>query len=320
MRKNFLSSVIDAPPSSRAEPVRHGAARSMTRSIEELAENARRMQDGEVVTELDVGLVDGSFVSDRIEQDDEDYARLREAIAGQGQSTPILVRPHPTSAGRYMIVYGHRRARVARELGRPVRAVVKNIEDIAHVVAQGQENSARANLSFIEKALFAKKLLDMGQGKDTIKTALSIDDTLLSRMLSVTETIPAAVIDAIGAAKGVGRDRWEDLKKLIAIPAKAHLADDIVASEAFLTKEGAARFDHLLSEIKAGKKPAASRKPLAATRWAPPDQRVEAAFKRSGKGYSLSLTSKDGGDFGDFISSNLDRLYSEFRQARSTQN
>ena len=150
--------------------------------------------------------------------------RVRDAIKENGQSTPILVRPHPQRDGRYMIVFGHRRASVARELGVPVRAVVKNIEDIAHIIAQGQENTARANLSFIEKALFAKKLLGMGQSKDTIKSALMIDDTLLSRMLSVAETIPPAVVEAIGAAKSVGRDRWEELKKLVMDPASAELA------------------------------------------------------------------------------------------------
>ena len=44
---------------------------------------------------------------------------------------------------------------------------------------------------------------------------------LLSRMLSVTETVPRAVLEAIGAAKGIGRDRWEELKKLVQIPANA---------------------------------------------------------------------------------------------------
>ncbi len=315
MRKNLLSNVLGATPSSRPEVNRHGAARSMTRSIEELAENARRMQDGEVVASLDVGLIDDSFVSDRVEHDDEDYARLRDAIAGQGQSTPVLVRPHPDREGRFMIVYGHRRVRVARELGRPVRAIVKNIEDIAHVVAQGQENSARANLSFVEKALFARKLLGMGQAKDVIKSALSIDDTLLSRMLSVAETVPAPVMDAIGAAKGVGRDRWEDLKKALASPAKAQLAADLVASEDFLSREGAARFDYLLAQVKLGRKPA-TREAQATTRWSAPDRSVEAAYRPVGKGFSLSLTSKDGREFGDFISTNLERLYAEFRDAK----
>ena len=315
MRKNLLANVLEATPSTRPEANRHGAARSMTRSIEELAENARRMQDGEVVASLDTALIDDSFVSDRVEHDDEDYARLRDAIAGQGQSTPILVRPHPDGEGRFMIVYGHRRARVARELGRPVRAIVKDLADIAHVVAQGQENSARANLSFIEKALFARKLLGMGRAKTTIKSALSVDDTLLSRMLSVAETVPAPVLDAIGAAKGIGRDRWEDLKKVLASPAKATLAAEVIASEEFLAREGAARFEHLLAQVKLGRKPA-SREASAMARWSAPDRAVEASYRRAGKGFSLSLTSKDGGEFGDFISSNLERLYAEFRDAK----
>ncbi len=319
MRKNLLASVLEASATPRIEALRHGAARSMTRSIEELAENARRMQSGEVVASIDVGLIDGSFVSDRIDENDEDYAKLRDAIAGQGQSTPILVRPHPKAQGRYMIVYGHRRTRVARELGRPVRAVIKDVEDIAHVVAQGQENTARANLSFIEKALFAKKLLDMGQGKDTIKAALSIDDSLLSRMLSVADVIPTAVIDAIGAAKGVGRDRWEDLKKQLTAQAKAQLASDIVETEEFLSKDGAARFDHLLTQVRAGRRAIAARKPATTAHWTAPDRTVEAAYKRADKGFSLSLSSKGAGEFGDFISSNLERLYAEFRSAKARE-
>ena len=43
-------------------------------------------------------------------------------------------------------------------LSRKVRAVVKEMKDREHVIAQGQENSARANLSFIEKALFAARI------------------------------------------------------------------------------------------------------------------------------------------------------------------
>ena len=52
-----------------------------------------------------------------------------------------------------MVVFGHRRLRAAKQLGRNVRAVVKEMKDREHVITQGQENSARANLSFIEKAI-----------------------------------------------------------------------------------------------------------------------------------------------------------------------
>ncbi|WP_330220490.1 plasmid partitioning protein RepB C-terminal domain-containing protein, partial [Sulfitobacter sp. HI0023] len=69
-----------------------------------------------------------------------------------------------------------------------------------------------------EKALFAKSLLDMGQAKDVIQSALTIDGTLLSRMLSVAQNVPRHVIEQIGPAKQIGRDRWEDFKKLASEP------------------------------------------------------------------------------------------------------
>jgi len=196
----------------------------------------------------------------------------------------------------------------------PVRAVVKNLEDIAHVIAQGQENTARANLSFIEKALFGKKLLDMGQSKDTIKAALTIDDTLLSRMLSVVEAVPASVLDAIGAARTVGRDRWEDLKKLVQNPAKAEDAKAIVRSEDFLQKEGADRFNFLLAELKAGRRP---QRKAVTTSWVPEDRLVAADIRNTGKTFSLSLRSKHAGEFGEYISANLERLYAAFKAAKA---
>lgn len=220
-----------------------------------------------------------------------------------------------------MIVFGHRRARVARELGVPVRAVIKNIEDIAHIVAQGQENTARANLSFIEKALFAKKLLGMGQSKHTIKSALMIDDTLLSRMLSVAETIPPTVIEALGAAKAVGRDRWEELKKLVAHPENAEFARQEITSEQFLAKDAPERFNFLLARLvasrKSPRKMGARNAELAS--WAADDQLVAASIQNTGKTYSLLLKSKHASEFGQFISSNFDSLYQAFRATKANK-
>ena len=323
-RKNLLASVTGpetprADSEARIEYARRGASRSMMISIDEMAENAKKMIAGESIISLDARLIDGSFVSDRIGDETDDYAQLRDAIREQGQSTPILVRPHPEKEGRYMIVFGHRRARIARELGVPVRAVVKNFEDIAHIVAQGQENTARANLSFIEKALFGKKLLDMGQSKDTIKSALTVDDTLLSRMLSVAETVPAAVIEAIGAARAVGRDRWEELKKQVMHPATADHAKQIVQSDAFQVKAAVDRFNYLLAQLKLGRK--APRKPApqktGSLSWTPDDKLVAARFHNTGKTFSLSLNSKHAGEFGQFISSNLESLYRAFKEAKT---
>jgi ParB family chromosome partitioning protein len=322
-RKNLLASVTAAEPSrapaeSRFDYSRRGASRSMMLSIDEMAENAKKMIAGESIVSLETSLIDGSFVTDRIGDNDEDYVALRDAIRDGGQSTPILVRPHPELTGRYMIVFGHRRVRVAKELGIPVRAVVKNIEEIAHVIAQGQENTARANLSFIEKALFAKRLRDMGQGKGTIKSALTVDDTLLSRMLSVGETIPAGIIEAIGAAKSVGRDRWEELKKELSHPLKLSAAEVFISSDEFHAKGSVDRFNLLLAHVRdttAKSRKSAPRR-LQRDAWIPDDKLVAGSVVNTGKTFSLSLKSKNAGEFGHYISSNLDSLYSAFKQTK----
>jgi ParB family transcriptional regulator, chromosome partitioning protein len=326
-RKNLLASVTtslsneDASKKSNDEArfdyARRGASRSMMISIDEMAENARRMIDGETIVNLDPGMLDASFVGDRIDGQDEAYAELLRAIKEQGQSSPILVRPNPLIDGRFMIVFGHRRAKVARELGIPVRAVVKPLEDIAHIIAQGQENTARANLSFIEKALFAKKLSEMGQAKDTIKSALTIDDTLLSRMLSIAETIPDFVLNALGAARGVGRDRWEDLKKLLAAPINVQNAKDVIASEELKSIDLSNRFNFLVGALEAKRKPARKVSPPNIQKhiWSPSDKSLIAETKGAGTSFTITLRKAQAGEFGSYISKNLEQLYQAFKES-----
>lgn len=327
-RKHLLDSVTaslsasdlaPSPSEARSEYAKRGASRSMMQSLDEMAENSMRILEGETVVSLDPSLLEGSFIADRVGDEGEDYGSLLEAIRLAGQSSPILVRPHPDDAGRYMIVYGHRRARVARELGIKVRAVIKPLEDIAHVIAQGQENTARANLTFIEKSLFAKKLSDSGMTKDTIKAALTVDDTLLSRMLAVAENVPDAVFDAVGSAKGVGRDRWEELKKLVLIPQKAEMAIEFVDGEEFRQSNPERRFDELLNHLKKGAKRKQQAYKVAERAWALADKSVSVSTKDSGKAFTLALKSKDASRFGSYISEQLEQLYLEFRRTEDEQ-
>ena len=57
-----------------------GAAKTVVRSVEEMAENTKRLMDGEVIVELDPTLLDSSFVADRLSVDDQDYKDLKAAI------------------------------------------------------------------------------------------------------------------------------------------------------------------------------------------------------------------------------------------------
>ncbi len=66
-------------------------------------------------------------------------------------------------------------------------------------------------------------------------------------MLSVEDVVPDAVLDALGSAKGVGRDRWEELKKLVLNPAAAERAKDLVREEMFLSQTtDETRFQYLV--------------------------------------------------------------------------
>ncbi len=150
-----------------------------------------------------------------------------------GQQVPILVRPHPEREGRYQIAYGRRRLRALTELGRPVRAVVRPLSDQQLVVAQGQENSARTDLSFIERALFAAKLEQVGYDRETIMAALSVDKTTLSRLVSTASRIPRSLVESIGPAPKAGRDRWIELATRLEAVGRLKRVEEAVAKDSF---------------------------------------------------------------------------------------
>lgn len=326
-RKDLLKSVMagsaeQPKDSGRSGYAMRGASKSMKVSIDNLAENSKRLLEGETIVEIDPQLIDVSFVSDRLSDDDVAFDELKASIAAGRQDTPVLLRPHPEADGRYMIVFGHRRVRVASALGRKVRAVVKPMDDVAHILAQGQENTARADLSFIEKALFAKSLLDMGQAKDVIQSALTIDGTLLSRMLSVAQNVPRHVIEQIGPAKQIGRDRWEDFKKLASEPSNYKILKRALEFDGFQNLDSDARFEFLHSKLaEAGRAP--KRRKTRATpkkrTWTAGKGRIKGVIGRSGKAFSISLTAQDSTEFGDFLSGRLDQLYSEFLATKEEQ-
>lgn len=286
----------------------------MIRSVGELAKQADAYLEGEHVVELDPHAIDGSFVSDRMDDDREQYQELLEAIRERGQDTPILVRPHPSREGRYMIVFGHRRVRVAKELGRKVRAVVKAIDDKTHVIAQGQENSARANLSFVEKAVFAERLEGMGYGRDVISSALASNAAAVSKMISVVNRIPATIISQIGPAPAVGRERWVELSLLVS--KKPEIASEILSDPTFSQLESNERFERLFAALNAKGKPVRKTTvKLAPKTWAPADRSISATLKRSGRTATIALGSVNGPRFAEWISDNLDDLYEAFKKS-----
>lgn len=135
---------------------------------------------------------------------------------------PILVRPG--DGGRYQLIYGRRRLAACEALGLPVRAIVADLDDDQALKDQLLENQARRDLSFIERALVAAQLLDSDQlGPDLrsgrgVAEVLGLTEAAVSQLLGVVRAVGPELIAAIGAAPGIGRPRWEDLKKRLESP------------------------------------------------------------------------------------------------------
>lgn len=295
-----------------------GASRSIISTIDELAERADKMLEGETVVELSPEVIEESFIRDRLEEDPQAFEELVAAIREHGQTSPILVRPHPHHDGHYMVVFGHRRLKAATALGRNVRAVVKPISDREHVIAQGQENSARADLSFIEKATFARRLSELHYDNDStiVMTALSVDKATLSKMMSVAN-MPRDILEAIGGAKLPGRDRWYELKLLLERPANLAKLREVLAATDLAGLNGDARFAFVFDAL-TRKKTAGYAKPPQKSKWVPKDKSVaravSAEIRNDGKSYTLALKARDGVGFGEFIAESLDDLYAEYRR------
>lgn len=296
-----------------------GAAKTVVRSIEDLAENTKKLMEGEVIVELDPRLIDASSVADRLSEDDEEYAKLRQAIEKSGQTTPILVRPSLSGSRRFMVVFGHRRLRVAKELGITVKAVVKDLDDTASAIAQGQENSARANLSFIERAYFAQNLLASGMTKDVVRSSLAVDEAMLSKMLGVVDVVPSAIIKALGPSKKIGRDKWLSLRQLLLAPALMKVATDIVATADFLKLGEEKRFDELHASLKRYKIKSAAKKPKSSESgkdWTSIDRSLTFMMSAKSKKIAIELSNVEARPFGDWLSDHMDRLYDEYTASK----
>lgn len=176
----------------------------------------RRLRGG--ISEVDPALIDtGGRLEDRLQIDVTD---LKASVERNGQRVPILLRP--AEGGRYSLIYGRRRLEACRQLGKPVRAIITELEDDQALKDQLLENQARRDLSFIERALVASALLEgdhLAEGERSNKgvaEVLNLTEAGVSQMLSVVRTVGDDLIRVIGAAPGIGRPRWEELKRALA--------------------------------------------------------------------------------------------------------
>jgi ParB family transcriptional regulator, chromosome partitioning protein len=168
------------------------------------------------VLELDPASVHIGGLPDRFEID-ADLQPLVDSIRTLRQGMPIIVRPHSGLQDTFEIVAGRRRLLACRHLGIPVKAVVRDIEEDVAIMSQAAENIVRENLSYIERARLAARMVDdAGLDPSQVEQAFQCGPPERSRYLKIGRGIPGDIAAMIGKAPEIGRPRWEKLADILA--------------------------------------------------------------------------------------------------------
>lgn len=292
----------EAPPPQYAP---RGAIGAVSRSIEALKSQS--------LTELDPDLIDAPAVTDRLEEDDSQFEEFARNIRENGQQVPVLVRPHPSIDGRYQIAYGRRRLRAVKAAGLKIKAAVRNLTDDELVLAQGQENSARQDLSFIERALYAAQLEAGGVQRHIIMAALAVDKSNLSRLIQAATQLPSDIIRLIGPAPKTGRDRWYELSSRLNALGSADSARALLQDTAIKGLPSDERFSRVFEAVAPKKLKKAK---SAAQVWQSDDGVKAATFRQDKKTLTLMIDKKAAPEFGDYLLSMLPEIYASYKSAK----
>ncbi|MBZ9655912.1 plasmid partitioning protein RepB [Phyllobacterium lublinensis] len=307
-----------------------GAVKAMGLSLGGISreiEDARRLKESfegsERVAELDPSLVESSFVEDRLSYEagfDESFEELVESIRLNGQQVPILVRPHPEKQGFYQTAYGHRRLRAAARVGKPVQAIIRDLNDMQLVLAQGKENTERRDLSFIERAFFASNLVQRGFERGLIQDALSLDKAEMSRFLQVAAAVPAPIVRAIGPAPKIGRPRWVRLAELLKTESARLAASGEIELDGFKSADSNSRFNRIFERLlQLANPPTSSAEAVLKATMPPKNDRHADAIARldTDKGrHVLTFNERAPSGFAEFVASELDLLLDRFQKQK----
>lgn len=315
--KGLMGGPAPVPPAPQPEPAVEpptpplsrgvkGAIGAVSQSIAELKSRA--------ILDVAPDLIDDAGLKDRLDADAAGIAELAQSISRYGQQVPVLLRPSPRAEGRYDIVYGRRRVAALKSLGQPVKAMIRDLKDRDLILAQGQENAARKDLSFIEKANFARQMRDAGFERALICDALSVDKTVISRMLAVIDTIPLSLLRAIGSAPSAGRNRWLELADALSQHPEIPLTQ---LEAAALGDSSDERFAAVLRAARPAAAPAAPRAKSTPEPLYGKDRCQLGQIERRSDRTQITLSKSAAPGFDDWLIEQMDRLHQTYLSTRS---
>lgn len=294
------------------------AVKAVSKSLTSVEETNNKLKEmisqGTQAVDLDPVLIEASFVRDRLSLDDDAaFDQLQASIAESGQQVPILVRSHPEMKGRYQIAYGHRRWMACKNLGKKVLVFVRELNDEQLLIAQGQENHERKNLSYLETVLFCTRLSE-NFPQTVICTAVGKAKSTVSMYLKLARQLPSEeILERVGAAPTIGRPRWEEFAALWQDPSVQKTVEEFletVSNERFDGVSSDDRFKLLLSIAKKSLSSSSSSiKGYKAD--IGPDKEIQ--VKQTDQRLTLEVDLQKHPKFADFLQDNISDLINKFR-------
>lgn len=268
----------------------------------------RLLKEGDRIAEIEVDQIAESAIQDRFDgaYDDGAMVEILESMRLQGQIVPGLVRPVSDGSKPFQIVYGRRRLAAARALGLKFRAIVKELTDEQAIIYQGEENTNRDDLTFIEKCSFAYAQEQAGFSRDVICASLSTGKSHISEMIRIASVIPGEALRLIGRSPDKGRRRWMEL---VEIWQQTEAASERIHASLSRAKDGADRFTLAMSALKAQQEAASER---SGAREIHAGGLIIGTIAHSRSGSKISFNKAVSVGFAEFISEKLPHLHSEY--------
>ena len=144
------------------------------------------------IRELAVDLLEPNPFQPRTTMDPGALDELAQSIRVQGVLQPLLVRPHPATAGRFQIVAGERRWRAAGAAGlHEVPVLVRDMADTEAAAVALVENLQRQDLNPIDEAEGYDRLItQFGLTQEALGQAVGKSRAHVSNMLRLLNLPP----------------------------------------------------------------------------------------------------------------------------------
>ncbi|MEL4073335.1 plasmid partitioning protein RepB [Ochrobactrum sp. GPK 3] len=298
----------DIAPAASPSPHLRKVAAGLRQLHEREETFAKILKDGDRIIDIDVNDIAPSPIQDRFDGSYEEsaIAEIVESMRERGQIVPGLVRPFNNGTHHYQIVFGRRRWNAARQLGLPFRAIIKELTDEQAIVFQGEENTNREDLTFLEKCLFAHEQEAAGFRRDVICASLSTTKSHLSEMLRITNTVPKSALLQIGRAPDTGRRRWLEFCDLW----NAQSNPQLIVQQALISSPS----DRFQAAVAALKQPTLKKVPQKANvqREIRANGELLATIARSKAGSRLSFEKNVPQGFVDFLAERMPELHAQY--------